>query len=319
MVRSLRLGIVAISLLTSFLPGCSETVTAEAEPTLPAKINPPQTADLLTVETLQSGTRSRTYSVYYDGQPEGKPVVIALHGGGGDGATMATQANLVDKAKREGFVLVLPHGTGRLPGVGTWNAGGCCAYAARENVDDVAFIGRVIEDVEARLETDRSRVYVIGISNGGMLAFRIAGEMPHRIAAVGTVVGAIFADQPQPEIAVPVIMITAAKDEIVPSAGGMSSHRLVKRSQMKPFKSARATAEFWAQVNGCAPGAHQTITGVVRAQTYQDCVAETVHLIIENASNAWPGGQKMRMEGATPSTAINATDALWSFVQNKSR
>jgi len=319
MFRSFRLGAILVLLLATFLLECCGPNSAKAD-TLPAMLETSTfSEDQLTVHTIQTDAHIRTYSVYFDGAPEGRPVVIALHGGGGNGSAMAMQANLVEKAKREGFVLVLPNGLGRKQGVGTWNAGGCCAYAARKKIDDVAFIQRVIGDVETKLQTDESRVYMFGISNGAMLAYRIAAKIPEGIAAVGTVVGATFADQTRPEVAVPMIMITAAQDEIVPSTGGMSPNRLVRRSQSEPFQSAESTAKFWAQANGCEETPQQTKMGAVIEMEYQGCVAPTVHLIIEDAGHAWPGGHAMRMEGATPSTALNATDVLWSFVNDKVR
>jgi len=87
-------------------------------------------------------------------------------------------------ADREGFVAVYPNGTGRGTRALTWNAGGCCAYAERNNIDDVGFTKALLDDLTSRVHIDRTRVYATGISNGGMMAFRLAVEASDRIAAI---------------------------------------------------------------------------------------------------------------------------------------
>lgn len=98
--------------------------------------------------------RRRDYLVHLPASAIGRaaPVVIALHGGGGDMDQMAAAYGLVEKAEAAGFVLVAPSGTSRLPSgiLATWNAGACCGRAAAQKVDDVGFIRAVVARSPAR-------------------------------------------------------------------------------------------------------------------------------------------------------------------------
>jgi polyhydroxybutyrate depolymerase len=92
--------------------------------------------------TLEHGGRTRTYIVHVPPKYDPKqpmPVILAFHGGGSNAEQMVRFCGLNEKADKEGFIVVYPNGTGRLPGMLTWNGGNCCAYATWNNVDDVGF------------------------------------------------------------------------------------------------------------------------------------------------------------------------------------
>jgi polyhydroxybutyrate depolymerase len=79
------------------------------------------------------------------------PLVIVLHGGGGNAASAAKMTGLSALADKENFIVVYPDGTGRLDDrLLTWNSGNCCGYALDNQVDDVGFIRALIEKL-ARL------------------------------------------------------------------------------------------------------------------------------------------------------------------------
>jgi len=116
--------------------------------------------------SLTVGAAARTYLVHVpprvsEGRP--LPVVLAFHGGGGNAAGFKAYAGLDALADREGFVVVYPDGSGRLGRrLLTWNAGGCCGYAAAQNVDDVGFALAVLRDVARNVSIDPARVYSTG-------------------------------------------------------------------------------------------------------------------------------------------------------------
>src|SRR5690606_41449164 len=84
-----------------------------------------------------------------------------------------------------GFIAVFPNGLSpaRSGMLATWNAGACCARARDEQVDDVGFLRAVLADVKRRIRVDASRVYVVGMSNGAMMAYRIACQASGDIRA----------------------------------------------------------------------------------------------------------------------------------------
>ncbi|HET6875293.1 MAG TPA: hypothetical protein VFH70_10965 [Acidimicrobiales bacterium] len=100
------------------------------------------------------------------------PVVVVMHGRNmtpGDMLRVSGLASAVGPA-----VLVLPAGWDE-----SWNAGDCCGAAYRHGIDDVGFISKVVDDVLAAYPyADRSRVYAVGFSNGGRLAYQLACQLP---------------------------------------------------------------------------------------------------------------------------------------------
>lgn len=107
------------------------------------------------------------------------PLVIALHGGGGNGRSMERYSRFDEVVDREKFLVAYPDGLDR-----GWNDG---RGEIRHSADDVAFIAAVIDDVARVANVDAKRVYATGISNGGMMSNRIACELSERIAAVSLV------------------------------------------------------------------------------------------------------------------------------------
>lgn len=121
--------------------------------------------------TITVGGTERTYRVHQPaGLPAAAPLVVMLHGGFGSGGH-AERAygwdRLADTAK---FAVAYPDGLGR-----TWNTnGGCCGRSAREGIDDVAFITAMVDEISRDVGVDPARVYVAGMSNGGIMAYTLA-------------------------------------------------------------------------------------------------------------------------------------------------
>ena len=104
---------------------------------------------------IEHGSLHRAYRVHVprSWRPGARmPLVVALHGGGGDMDWQADDAKygLIGASERRGFVVVFPNGFSRLPrgALATWNAGRCCGAARDRDVDDVGFIRAVVDDVE---------------------------------------------------------------------------------------------------------------------------------------------------------------------------
>lgn len=109
------------------------------------------------------------------------PVVINFHGGGSNAAVQKAYTRMDRAADRDGYVAVYPNGTGGIGGrFLTWNAGTCCGSAAASGIDDVGFALAVLDDLGRRTPVDSSRIYATGLSNGSMMAYRLAAEAPRR-------------------------------------------------------------------------------------------------------------------------------------------
>lgn len=265
--------------------------------------------------------RQRSFVVHVPaGMPADRPVpvVIVLHGGGGNARNAMQQTGMSELADRSGFLAVYPDGTGRLDrAVLTWNAGSCCGRAMDEQVDDVAFVATLIDHVERRYAGDRRRIYVTGMSNGGMLSYRLACELADRIAAIAPVAGAMGVDC-RPSAAVSVVAFHGTADRHVPYSGG------IPQVQADPHVRRDApvadTIAFWADHNGCTGSATEDVSADTtrRVHTCPDGVGVTLYTI-NGGGHAWPGGPSARAGADQPTGAISATQLMWEFFRQHAK
>ena len=172
--------------------------------------------------TLTVGGLNRTYVVHVPKGHDPKtpmPVVLALHGATMNGPMMAWFSGLNRKADEAGFIAVYPNGTGSFSSF-TWNGGNCCGSAMQNNVDDVAFIDALLDDLIASYHVDTRRIYATGMSNGAIMAYRLAAELSDRIAAIAPVSGAVGTEISQSKRPVSVLHFHGTMDEYIPFQGG---------------------------------------------------------------------------------------------------
>lgn len=275
--------------------------------------------------TIAHGGRSRTYLAHDFGGDAPAPVVIVLHGGGGNAANAVTMTGFDRVATRERLIAVYPNGTaGRERGrLLTWNAGHCCAAAMENRVDDVGFVAAIIDALVTSGRADRARIYVTGMSNGGMMAHRVGRELSTRIAAIAPVVGAVFGDEAPPQAAMPAFIVVGAHDQTVPPAGGPLQLRglLGRRSAAnRDVAPAVAQAAYWARHNGCGEPV-RTETRSAHTSTWANCTSGApvvFHSVVGNG-HAWPGGAPGRGGAATPTQAFAATEQMWAFFASQRR
>lgn len=178
------------------------------------------------------------------------PLVFVYHGGGGDarGTMGLTRFNAV--ADREGFIAVYPQGIGR-----GWNDGRetDATPANRDKVDDLSFFDAMLERISAERRIDPRRVFVTGISNGGIFSHFVAAQRSAKIAAIAPVVGGVaesFAPRFAPSHPVSVLVIQGTDDPLVPYAGGAVGFRQ-GRSRGTIIATDRAL-ELWREADRIA-------------------------------------------------------------------
>ncbi len=267
----------------------------------------------------------RTYIVHTPSTAGGTPhpIVLVLHGGGGNGESAARMTGFSATALRDGAIVVYPEGTGRLPNIlKTWNAGHCCGYAMENRIDDIGFIGALIDRLIRDDGADPRRVYVTGLSNGGMMAHRVAIALSHKIAAVAPVIAGLFGDEAKPTSPVPAIIVNGRLDRSVPLDGGDPGGRFPDAWDGTPLNPAGDQGTFWAKANGCdaAPIPSSESSGTVTVRRYRCPTGqEVVRYIVQDSGHAWPGGTKGSRWGDAPSPSFDATGAIWAFFKNHAR
>ena len=273
-----------------------------------------------TRHTLEHGGRSRVYRVHVPASYRSEapaPLLLALHGGGGSMDYMGRDENygLITLSERTGLVLVLPNGISRLRSgmLATWNAGDCCGAARDEQVDDVGYIRRVLEQVQRQLRIDPQRIYATGMSNGAMMAYRLACELPGVFSAIAAVAGTDNTQTCTPDRAVSVLHIHARNDSHVLYEGG-AGPEAVERSLITDFRSVPETVARWGERNSC-PKTPQRVLEKDGAwcERYAPCAGGSqLQLCVTAAGgHSWPGGSKRR--GEAPTQVISANELMWSF------
>ena len=177
------------------------------------------------------------------------PLLLYLHGLGGSGAEALANPELRALAQRHRMVLVAPDGNLDREGRRFWNAGGACCNFDGKAVNDVARLEALIYHWTQRPEIDPARVYVVGFSNGGFMAHRLACYMDDRLAAIVSIGGAGRAPEEAcaPVSTIAVLEIHGDADPIVRYGGG---HVLDNRAA-DPHPSAPETFHDWAERLGC--------------------------------------------------------------------
>ena len=236
------------------------------------------------------------------------PLVVVLHGGFGTGLGAERAYHWDDTAARFGFVVLYPDGFER-----AWNAGSCCGAPQRRNIDDVGFLSALIGRVVRDEDLDPNRIYITGMSNGAMMAYRMACDAPFAIAAIGPVAGTLTAACKQPK-PTSVLAIHGLADQNVPFAGGVGKGFTHDSRPSVPASIAR-----WRKIDGCAAPVDRT-SGSVNESLSRCIHGRAVELItIAGAGHQWPGAvpppalARVLLQLDQPSAAMNATATLWQF------
>jgi polyhydroxybutyrate depolymerase len=240
------------------------------------------------------------------------PLVIAMHGGGGSASQFEKDYKFTEAAQDNNSIVVYPEGV-QSDGIlkaRTWNAGSCCNYAVDHAIDDVNFISKLIKTLKSNYRINHKKVFATGMSNGGMMAYRLACEIPDKIAAIAVVSCTMVTTQPcDPTRPVPILHMHSILDKKVPYEGGTG----IRGYYFPPVDSG---LKVFAEKNYCLP-IPQIVTDDNRFKLTRwiDCKEEAVieYYLTKDGGHAWPGGIKSRELADTPSTVINANELIFDF------
>jgi polyhydroxybutyrate depolymerase len=253
----------------------------------------------LPLTTMEHGGLNRTYRLYKPPQLDRSrpaPLVLVLHGAGGESGKMVQTTHFNTVADAHGFIVAYVDGFEKhwndLRGIPEWTA-------HSRNVDDVGFFAALIGKLTAEGGVDPRRVYVTGISNGGLMTHRLGCELADKITAVAPVVRTFtraLADGCKPAKPLPVLMFFGTADKLVPFEGGVQK----MGSKETPVLSAHETIAKWAALDGCAAAPKVTRDVEIESREYRQCRDNTrvTAYILEGGTHSWPSG---------------ASETIWKF------
>lgn len=255
------------------------------------------------------------------------PLVVVLHGAFSSGEEEAERTGLNKLADKEGFIAVYPDGMGLLGFFQHWNAGFCCGKAREINLDDVGFVRDVVSDVKRRVKVNPSRIYLVGYSNGGMLANRYASTYPEELAALVVVSGSVGGREPDqneleiippPKQPLPVLIIHGSEDTHVPYKGGKQHAQAGKRE----FVSVSQSALFWANADHCQgePHNHTLLKRHIEVQSWDNCSpgSEVQLYTLRGWGHVWPSRELIaEYKQSSRFPGFDAAEVIWSFLKDK--
>jgi polyhydroxybutyrate depolymerase len=246
------------------------------------------------------------------------PLVLVLHGGGGNGFGMSRLTHFSQVADEGGFVALYPDGIGSF-----WADGRGVTDADERGTDDVGFLMALLDATAEQVAVDPARIFAAGISNGGFMAQRLACERAGRFAAIASV-GASMPERLslgcRPDRPVSAVFIHGTEDPLIPYEGGLATGRSGRSAVLL---SARASAARWAELCHCSgepdevalPNPSDDGTRLVHTRYTSGDGAEVGLITVQGGGHTWPGGIQYapaRMIGRT-SRAVDASQYIWEF------
>jgi polyhydroxybutyrate depolymerase len=236
------------------------------------------------------------------------------------------ETNWAACADQNGFIAMAPEALplhASLPAASlanprVWNSGQFGAIYSHSRVDDSGFIIAALDDMSRRWLVDLRRVYIVGYSNGGAMAFRVAAEHSDRFTAMASVSGLCWLSDPQPCRALPTLFVVGTLDPVVSIHGGLR----VLPWEVQPSPPVRTVMARWACAIGCPSTPHSAgrVPGHhVDIEDYGPSPSGTLLRVmyVRGQGHAWPGGHSLRPERllGPDISHFHATEAIWAFFQ----
>ena len=277
------------------------------------------------VEQLSVGGFERTYRVSRPSSRGPRPTILVLHGSMANAQMAAFGMGFEALVEREQLVTVYPDAV-----AGQWNDGHApsAAWGGKPR-DDVEFLRALVVHLVRTGVSDPHRIYVTGFSSGGMMAFRLMCETPENFAAIAPIAATLPAElvpscKPAPT---PTLMINGTADLLVPFGGRRFS------SGRGRMPSNDETISFLRKVNGCADSVKldrlPDVDGndgsnvVIASWTNCSSAAPVVLYRVEGGGHRIPtrgeGLPFLDMVLGKLNHDFEATDAIWSFLKDRTR
>ncbi len=228
------------------------------------------------------------------------PLLVVLHGHGMLPASMEPVTHFLQTVGRA--VVVYPAGYWA-----SWDAGYCCGEAARAGVDDVGFIEAVVRQVrDAGPRRLAGPTFVVGYSNGGRMAYRLACQDPGAFAGVAAVEAVPVFSCPGTR-PVSLLVIASTGDPLITVSDNLPPKRIRGHVEM----TVEDAVSTWRQLDGCTGRPQAANAGLFAVQRWQCGAGATLELAVR------PGGSHAWFQGS-PGTPSDQS-LVWSFFSSAGR
>ncbi|MFC5412423.1 alpha/beta hydrolase family esterase [Larkinella bovis] len=190
----------------------------------------------------------RTFHFLKPAKPNAS-LLFVLHGSGGTGeSTRKGAGKLEEIAPAENILLVYPDGYKRY-----WNECRKTAQSAAnlENINDNTFFDEMIGYFRKKYRIDTRRVFAVGTSGGGHMAYKLALTMPEKFRAVTALIANLpdtsNLDCPEKRVAVPVLIVNGTADLTNPYDGGEVKANGISLGLVR---STDRTFRYWSELAG---------------------------------------------------------------------
>ncbi|WP_016697839.1 alpha/beta hydrolase family esterase, partial [Actinoalloteichus spitiensis] len=297
---------------------------AEARPR-PAR---PITDAVTTVRSVPVDGRDRSFRLRLSPGPaedDGWPLLLALHGKGGSALEMEEHSGLNEAADAAGVAVAYLEGVDQ-----GWGAAPRPTELRPDPNADVAYTRAVLDQLldDARINPDR--VFVVGFSEGAIMALRLAAEHPDWFAAAASVAGQLPAPpaEVRPSGPIPLLSIYGDADPLRPIEGLTSQPEgtpPIGREPPRPTVSTADTVDAFCRAGGADEQHHEEPpltappdgTSLTRATCVNpDTGLEVVSIVVRGGGHTWPGGtfpNPARTVGVT-SRQISAAETVLDFL-----
>jgi len=252
------------------------------------------------IDTIISSNIERTYKIQPPDNYSAKknyPVIFVLHGYHHENLGMPEYSGF-DKFVDRDCIVVYPHGLKEENGTNYfWNSGGGLSknYGG---IDDVKFIEDLIDNLPKNYSINLDRVYVVGHSNGGMMCYRLAMELSHKITAMANVAGSMMFDDVIPKSPVPILHIHGTADSVVTLSGS--------KYPTWPFLPTEDVLKKWVEWNKCSPVADTLVNSksYLHVQWSADNKNKIIASFIKNQGHDW---------AQITNSGYDVAENIWSF------
>jgi polyhydroxybutyrate depolymerase len=238
------------------------------------------------------------------------PLVINMHGYTSNASQQEAYSQMDAVADTGKFIVVYPNGVSN-----QWNGG----FGFNPTVDDVGFLSAMIDTLKKNFSVDSTKVFACGLSAGGFMSYRLACQLPYKIAAIAPVSG-LMADSVrlffQNNCPVPLMYFHGTSDGVVYYNGLSGS-----------YVSVDSTIKIWVGKDACLTT--PVTTNMPDVNFSDGCTAtryvyspgqnssEVIFFKIINGGHTWPGGIPVPSLGNT-NEDINASGEIWNFFRRHS-